>query len=499
MNRSRVDLLHSLLPSWTVFTILAAVYLWTIAPGLTWANGGSDGGDLISAAATGGIAHPTGYPLYLLLARLFQFLPLGSLAFRTNLMSALAMALAGSMVCDLVIRSISTRKTVSAGSGGLAAGLAFGLAPVVWSQAVITEVYALQALLTVLVLQVYTLPEANIDRRWIDGLRGVLLGLAVCNHLTGLLLVPAAVLVGALHSRSTPRFDRASLPTQLLGFVAGLALYLILPLRALTQPPVNWGNVTSLERFWWLVSGGLYQSSNLQASLPALWERIQSFAALLLEQFGSSGLLLGLLGLVVFGSRSRLYLLTAWTALAYSAFALFYRSVDFQVYLIPALLSLAVWMGLGLSGAAQRSAPRYPWLGTALAVCFILYLGVRSVLFIGQVDASKDTQAETFGSEVLSSAPQEAILFVRGDRAVFTLWYFHFALDERPDLALVAEDLLHFDWYQETLRSTYPAFVVTGPFPWPETIARENPGRATCNIQYTNQPEISCMSAGITP
>ena len=77
---------------------LMIVFVTTLAPGLTWANGGSDGGDLIAAAARGGIAHPTGYPLYLLLARLFQFLPLGSLAFRTNLMSALATALAAALV-----------------------------------------------------------------------------------------------------------------------------------------------------------------------------------------------------------------------------------------------------------------------------------------------------------------------------------------------------------------------------------------------------------------
>src|SRR5512140_1586656 len=87
---------------------LMGIYLRTLAPGLTWANGGSDGGDLIAAAATGGIAHPTGYPLYLLLARLFQCLPIGNLAFRTNLMSAFFTALAATLVFEVVIRSIDS-------------------------------------------------------------------------------------------------------------------------------------------------------------------------------------------------------------------------------------------------------------------------------------------------------------------------------------------------------------------------------------------------------
>src|SRR5512144_2758952 len=81
--------------------VIMAVYLTTMAPGFTWANGGADGGDLIAAAATGGVAHPTGYPLYLLLARFFQFLPLGSLAFRTNLMSAIMAILAAWLIYEL--------------------------------------------------------------------------------------------------------------------------------------------------------------------------------------------------------------------------------------------------------------------------------------------------------------------------------------------------------------------------------------------------------------
>ena len=50
------------LPPFLLASLLLGVYLSTLAPGLTWANSGSDGGDLITAARTGGIAHPTGYP-----------------------------------------------------------------------------------------------------------------------------------------------------------------------------------------------------------------------------------------------------------------------------------------------------------------------------------------------------------------------------------------------------------------------------------------------------
>ncbi len=127
--------------------ILSGVYLSTLAPGLSWANHGADGGDFISAAATGGVPHPTGYPTYLVLMRLFQMIPLGSLAYRTNFLSAVCAVIAAVFVCLSIARLPFLPGRLNWVGGGIAA-LAYGLAPLVWSQAVITEVYSLQALFT---------------------------------------------------------------------------------------------------------------------------------------------------------------------------------------------------------------------------------------------------------------------------------------------------------------------------------------------------------------
>src|SRR5512139_353339 len=140
---------RKLIPPLALSLILFLVYLQTMAPGLTWANYGSDGGDLIAAAATGGVAHPSGYPLYLLLARLFQFLSIGSLAFRTNLLSAIATTFAAVLVFELMTRSLRFADGYPNGWAGLASAYAFGLAPLVWSQATITEVYGLHILFVV--------------------------------------------------------------------------------------------------------------------------------------------------------------------------------------------------------------------------------------------------------------------------------------------------------------------------------------------------------------
>ena len=170
--------------SLVLVVILAPCYAFTIAPGLTWANGGADGGDLISAAFTGGVAHPAGYPFYLLIARFFQALPFGSLAFRTNLLSALCTLLAALLLQVWLTRQLGNQKFGL--FSALIGGLAFGLAPLVWGQAIITEVYGLNSLLTLLFLFGLDWPALP----GMDWIRGLLLGLAASNHLTSLILIP---------------------------------------------------------------------------------------------------------------------------------------------------------------------------------------------------------------------------------------------------------------------------------------------------------------------
>ena len=139
------------------------LYLYTLAPGLTWAFDGADGGDPATAAATGGVRHPSGYPTYLLLASLFLKLPFGSLAYRTNLLSCVC-TVAAAVVIYKIVRSIDH----SMFSAAIAA-LAFGTFPLVWSQAILTEVNALNALFAALLLYFFIAGVSNPRMDWMGG------------------------------------------------------------------------------------------------------------------------------------------------------------------------------------------------------------------------------------------------------------------------------------------------------------------------------------------
>lgn len=438
--------------------LLALIYGLTLARGLTWANHGVDGGDLITAAATGGIAHPSGYPLYLLLAGLFQRLPFGSIAFRTNLMSAVCAIVAVAILFLLLEKQLDS--TIAA----LIGALAFGLSPLVWSQAVIAEVYALHALLITGILYMLVIPS---HRPLLYFGQGTLFGLALGNHLTTLLLAPLLMFIQPPNFQGKETIpvtfhERANaIGLRFLGILIGLLVYIALPLRARAWPPVNWGNPVTLHNFLWLVSAQMYRTSAFSLSMLENIQRFQGWAGLLLHQFTFFGLILGLYGLF---SRMSLgiRLSTIWIFISFSLFAIFYAYPDSYVYLIPASISLSIWIGIGVNDLASVVANKSVWLNRTFLAVFLISILARSFFLLPQIDASRDQSAETFGQQVLSTAPKGALVFTDTDEETFTLWYFHFALRHRQDLSVIAEGLLQYAWYRQTLQETYPELEIPG-------------------------------------
>ncbi|HEX8684115.1 MAG TPA: DUF2723 domain-containing protein, partial [Ardenticatenaceae bacterium] len=71
------------------FSLPMLLYLVTMAPTIY----NLDSAELTTAAATGGIVRATGYPLYLILGRVWAELPIGDVGYRMNLLSAVSGAL----------------------------------------------------------------------------------------------------------------------------------------------------------------------------------------------------------------------------------------------------------------------------------------------------------------------------------------------------------------------------------------------------------------------
>jgi hypothetical protein len=318
------------------------LYASTAAPSLTWAYDGADGGDLITAAVTNGVPHPPGYPTYVTLGQLFARVPLGDVAYRFNLFSAVCMALAA----GLTALSIATFVARGVRLIAIIASLFFATAPMVWGQATIAEVHALNACLVALC--VYLVAPIVFRRESVSlgrlTLAAWLWGVAFGNSITVAALTPLMIvawwlmIVAWWRSRQVNNSPYTFI-LPIMAFFFGLSLYALIPLRAAQQPPINWGDATSLDRFVALITAEMYRGYALGTAPSEILTRVIAFAQLIVTQYGWLGVILGAVGVYhALSNSNKNWRWLAATIALYLIFALSYSAADSALYLIP------VWM-----------------------------------------------------------------------------------------------------------------------------------------------------------
>lgn len=449
-----------------VVIVLFTLYIFTLAPGISWANYGVDSGDFAAAAVVLGIPHPPGYPTYTLLAHLFQRLPFSDPALAMNVLSALCTALAGGLFAHLVAGTVDRSERMRQ-LLGIISGLALGTAPLIWSQAVITEVHGLNLLFVV--LGFYLARSLADDQRVLDFKVYAValgLGLALGNHVT-IVLVLTAVAVLWLRRWRSRLLDRPGLFRIALAVMLGALVYLYLPLRAITNPVINWGDPQTWGRFFWTISADPYQGFAFSLPTDQLPRRIAAWATLLRQAFGYPGLALGVLGLMYGRSRIRaLDWVAVWTTMVYSVFSIGYSTADSTAYLIPAQLGFLWMIGLGLAYACSWIVQRMPdhaaRVQYGLPALFLVSILAGAWAHYDSVDASHDLRAIDYARNSMQQAPDRAVILTWQAFDAFPLWYVHLALEQRPDLAVIVVPLLQYDWYQEQIAVLYPELEMPG-------------------------------------
>lgn len=321
-----------------LLVVVLAIYILTLTPGVL----GGDVGELQFVPHILGLAHPTGTPFYILLGKLWTILPLGpSVAWRMNLLSALAAALAVLIVYyHLYWR---TRRVISALVAALC--LAFGL--VFWEQATMADKYAFNALLVALIL--------HLALRWGETRAPATLyllvfvyGLSLTHHRTMALFAPTLLGYVWWHEKSTLWRDWRRLLRLAALFAAPLLFYLYLPWAASRNlPPGTWHPRTLVDWYHYIMDTG--QIGYLYVDPADVVERMLFYARTLQRDFTWAGVFLGVGGLVVQFRRRPADALFLLVNFGLQAFLAANHHLPRQwTFFIPSFIIFTLWLGEAL-------------------------------------------------------------------------------------------------------------------------------------------------------
>jgi len=486
----------------TVFLVALLFYSWTLAPTVTL----TDSGELIVVARGLGIAHPPGVPLWIILAHLASLVPLGNVAQRINFSSALFAALTCAMltlvVAEVIItasylatakrRKKGTKKIEELGvthsmvaAPTLGAGLLTAFSRTLWSYATITEVYALNALLIVIIFflmlrwrrcivedRMHRSTAANpgqVTRHDVFLYSAALIfGLALgVHHVTVALTLPAVAVI-VFRTQGVRFFtSRRLVYAALISIGALVAVYAYLPLAASRSPVINWGHPRSLQEIWWHLTGRQYQVY-FSFKPEIMGEQFAEFCRMALREFGFPllplSLVLAFAGLADAFKRDRTifwFLLTI--VIADLAYALSYEiAEDKDAYYLPTFISIAIAAGLGIRWLIRSAVSKsLPIVKSSLAAV-VAALVVSTIALTANWPFNNRRHyfiAHDYVDNLLKAIAPNGLLLTLDWQVVSPMFYAQEIEQLRPDVKVVDINLLRRSWYFDYLKHAYPGLI----------------------------------------
>lgn len=480
-----------------VVAIAACIlYIRTVAPSLYW-------GDSAAFAASNyilGIPHSPSFPLYTLVARLFNLIPNITPAFASNLMSVIFASLSvmlffmlikqmtdvplfltsrrrnagGERTAEItrsnfesVVRAVDT-ETISKPAVVIlpcvaAAGL-FALSLPVWMGAVRAEVYSFHLFLTLsAALLAFHGTTENKKQILLLGLFVYLLSFA--NH-------PLLALAFALPFLYLLAINLPNLGWRLSTFgilalflVISFSVYFYLPIRAAQDPAINWGRPDNLDSFFSAITRSSDMANFSQMTVaPDYLFRLRKLGNFMAGQIGWPLIGLTLVGFWgIFKVSRRLFLffpLAIFSNLGIILWAADFnpRNLDLINYLAPltALLLVTSVAGVmyllrGILVATQAS------VAVTIVIGIFIYLGFQDNY--ARADLSRVNAPEVMCRSVVRDIPAGSVLIAAEDDLLLPLWYSAFVDSTASELKIISAGALVNQKYRKQLTVQYPELV----------------------------------------
>ncbi len=454
-----------------------SVYLFTATPNIYW----RDAPEFQAIGFLLDIAHPSGSPLYAIVAKLFTTLPLGSIGFKVTLLSSffgaslsvLLYFLLKTIIIDFLSKKNAEPSMEIVALISLVTAILFSFSNALWKNSNIPEVYSLQVfflgvLLFILLKVSSPHPSKKIRANSIQILCAFsfLYGLSLGAHSVLVLYFPFFLLYiyfKCLRFPILPKIKTSALLA--FFFLIGFSVYLYLPIRSTQNPYYDWGDPETFFRLMSHVSDRKDAAYHFMFSFEKLLSQLKLYLQLFINNFSILGLFLGITGLVYLLRKKEKSLLSLLALLYFPPFLFFIRYwweesaflVNFLIFSI--LIGLGLWL---LQNELQRRLKEHP-RKTYYSVIIWTLLGLQ-LLSLLNTQYQKNNKADYWEPRsilmaILSDIPPNAVVF--SSRSAFGFNYFQQAEGYRPDISFF--NVLSFifpDLYMTVAQSKFPNVIL---------------------------------------
>ncbi len=464
-----------------MFVLTALLPLITYILTLSNTIYGGDAGDFISAILTRGVAHPPGYPLYILMGIMTSYLPVPlTLAGKVTVVSIISTVLGLVLLYKILEEFFGNRLNKAA---VLITIWAIGFNYLIWLYAVVPEAFALNIPI-VLGLYLSALRFYKTENVRYVFLTALLIGLGFSHHHTFLLILPSvALLIFSKKNKSVGKPQ--SIFISMVLFLLGLAPYLYTVIVSYKYPEVSWGAMNTLSGFFYVFlrqgygtfqAGGFISQNYLHRLL-----QLKNLTIFTSVDFSIIGFIWIVIGNLVYlrrlNSERTLILSYFLVIFLYGPFFVFYANFplfeqfDFatmeRFYLIIYFLTgVVLYSGIEIT-ITTLYAILHKYVKTkqvqlfaqgALVGVLFLYpflLFAKNIPYIYSL--KNDRTAENLGYDILNQTDNKSIVILGGDTVLFNTQYVYYANKNKyQDKILIHASKLPVNYYIETLKKNYP-------------------------------------------
>ncbi|MFH1283637.1 MAG: DUF2723 domain-containing protein [bacterium] len=449
-----------------VFFCIFHVYLHSLPPTVAPYR---DSGEMSTVTSLLAIAHPPGYPLYVLLGKAASILiPFGDSAYRIALLSALC-ASSAVVVFTILIIFISGNyfslvpyiwRLIFSGF----AGLLFAFSDKNWYLAQVQEMYSLNALfaLTVITLLIYYVHNRN--KQALLFLAVFIFGLGLGNRLDLLFIIffiMSLVLLGEY--KYFINNMKIAMPLVIF-FLLGISVYFYLIVRSRTGPLINWNDPSTFSQLIATVTRKTHGhtldllSTNYSKGKLFFPDLIIYFKQLF-NEFSIFGMPFGLIGMMFIYRKSKKLMISFLAGFLGSGPLFIYLAnmppnphalAILEAHLLLPNIFFCIFICFGVIGLAEILAIKKAKTANLLIMLFTIIILYQN----NSPRAARSEMRENFfcydyALNVLKTAPPGSIIVVKEDVQIFSLWYYQIIKNMRMEVACVAKGLSGSPWYQK--------------------------------------------------